>query len=353
MTPAKTALAAMIASKWSGMGNGSSALQLLLFIDAFGGLGSLIVKRGPKMTNRISHQNRQMILRMLCEGNSIRSTSRVTGHHKNTVERVIREFGSASSLFMDDVMRDLTLTHLELDEMWTFVAKKQKRLTVEEKAARYDIGDVYLWTALDQPTKLIPSFIVGKRSADNARRFLMDLAGRLTFPTPNESDGNAYQQGAYRPVIQLSTDAFAAYPEAVDLAFGPYADYGQVKKEFRSADMPGRYAPAEIIATERRVIKGDISPWSICTSHIERHNLTVRTFMKRFTRLALGFSKKLECLKAACAMFLAYYNFVWRTRYPDKSGRAGKLRPTAAMMAGVTERLWNFSTFYDTVLYYG
>jgi len=89
------------------------------------------------------------------------------------------------------------------------------------------------------------------------------------------------------------------------------------------------------------------------TSHVERHNLTIRTFMKRFTRLSLGFSKKLECLEAAIAMFLAYYNFVWRTRYPDHSGHAGKLRPPAAMMAKVTDHLWKFDELYDTVLYYG
>ena len=94
---------------------------------------------------------------------------------------------------------------------------------------------------------------------------------------------------------------------------------------------------------------GNPNPWSICTSHIERHNLTVRTFMKRFARLSLGFSKKFECLSAAVAIYLAFYNFSWRTRHTDYSGHPGKLRPTAAMMAGVTGELWDFDRFYDEV----
>ncbi len=88
---------------------------------------------------------------------------------------------------------------------------------------------------------------------------------------------------------------------------------------------------------------------SICTSHIERHNLTVRTFMKRFARLSLGFSKKLECLEAAVSLFLAYYNFVWRTRYPDNTGRRGQRRPPAAMAAGLVDRLWRFEDLFDAL----
>ena len=145
---------------------------------------------------------------------------------------------------------------------------------------------------------------------------MMDLAGRLIMPGAHASDPHAYHAGGYIYITQISTDGFAAYPEAVDLAFGPYAKYGQIIKDYRNADQPGRYAPPEMVATERKGIFGmrESEEPSICTSHVERHNLTIRTLMKRFTRLCLGFSKKLENLEAACAMFLAYYTSCWRLR---------------------------------------
>ena len=100
---------------------------------------------------------------------------------------------------MDARLRNLTLDHVEVDEIWTFVEKKQGRLTPEEKAERYDIGDVYLWTALDQETKLVASFLVGKRSADNARKLMVDLSHRLVMPKPHDSDPHAYQARRLRP----------------------------------------------------------------------------------------------------------------------------------------------------------
>lgn len=305
------------------------------------------------MANRLSHIQRQLILRLLCEGNSIRSTSRITGAHKTTVGKIILDFGNAARTFLDERMRGLTIEHAQIDEMWTFVEKKQSRLTMEERETRHDIGDVYLWTCLDETTKLIPCFMLGKRSANNARKFLRDLAGRLNTPNPHQSDPHAYQDGGYRPSLRISTDAFAGYREAVDLAFGPYVKYGQLIKSYRNANM--NYTPSEMVGTDRRGIRNirESELQTICTSHVERSNLTVRTFMKRFARLTLGFSKKLECLEAACGMFLAHYNFVWRTRYPDRSGQSGRLRPPAAMMAGITDRLWRFEDLYNEVIRYG
>ena len=221
--------------------------------------------------------------------------------------------------------------------------KKQGRLTPVEKAERHDIGEIYLWTALDKETKLVASFIVGKRSADNARKLMVDLSQRLVTPKPHDSDAHGYKAGGFVHITQISTDGFAAYPEAVDLAFGPYAKYGQIIKDYRNTDQPGRYGPPEMVGTERKGIFGinESEERSICTSHVEPHNLTIRTLMKRFTRLSLGFSKKLENLEAACAMFLAYYNFVWRTRKPEE----GRNRLPAAMMAGVVDTLWDLRSY--------
>ncbi len=304
------------------------------------------------MANVLPRDKQIAVLHHLIEGNTLRSTSRLTGVHRTTIMGHMIRFGEGCQRLMDARFRNLTLEHVELDEMWTFVEKKQARLTVDEKQERHDIGDIYLWSAVDQKTKLVPAFVVGKRSADNARRFLRDLASRLAFPGPHDTDSHHFQQGGYRPIIQLSSDAFAAYPEAVDLAFGPYAKYGQLVKDYRNAEQPGRYAPPEMVHADRRGIFGirEHEEWTICTSHVERHNWTVRTLLKRFTRLSPGFSKKLDNLKAAVAMFMAYYNFVWRTRYPDDSGRRGQLRLPAAMLAGVVDTLWDFERLFDEVM---
>jgi IS1 transposase len=134
------------------------------------------------------------------------------------------------------------------------------------------------------------------------------------------------------------------------LAFGGHARFGTILKDYKNATM--NYTPSEMVGAKRTGVFGigEESERSICTSHVERNNGTIRTFIKRFARLSNGFSKKLENHEAAIAMFVAYYNFVWRTRYPDNSGRPGKLRPTAAMMAKVTDRLWSFADLYNEVI---
>jgi hypothetical protein len=145
-------------------------------------------------------------------------------------------------------------------------------------------------------------------------------------------------------VFQLSTDAFVAYPEAVDLAFGPYVKYGTIEKKYRNANLrPGTYTPAHITEVRRRPRFGmnENEMDTICTSHVERNNLTIRTFMKRFARLSLGFSKKLDNLCAATALHMAYYNFVWRPKTLNGS--------TPAMAAGVTKRLWKFDDLFNEV----
>jgi IS1 family transposase len=304
------------------------------------------------MCNVLKPDRQKRVLYLLVEGNSIRSAERLTGVHRDTICRLVVRFGRGCKRLLDAQLRGLTLRHVEIDEIWTFVGKKQGRLTPVEKAECYDVGDVYLWTCLDKYTKLVPTFVVGKRSADNARKLMVDLSHRLVMPKPHDSDPHAYQAGGFIRITQISTDGFAAYPEAVDLAFGPYAKYGQIIKDYRNATQPGRYAPPEMVGTERKGVYGipESEERTICTSHVERHNLTIRTLMKRFTRLSLGFSKKLENLEAACAMFLAYYNFCWRTRYPDYSGKPGKRRPPAAMLAGVTDHVWKFDELFSAAI---
>jgi hypothetical protein len=138
------------------------------------------------MANVLKLERQKQILHTLLEGNSIRSTERLTGVHRDTICRLLVNFGGKCKEYMDSILRGLTLKHFEVDEIWTFVRKKQGRLHVEEKAERFDIGDIYLWTCLDNETKLVASFIVGKRSADNARKLMVDLRNRLVFPSPRQ-----------------------------------------------------------------------------------------------------------------------------------------------------------------------
>lgn len=302
------------------------------------------------MANVLRRDRQLAVLNLMAEGSSIRSAERITRIHRDTIMRLIVRFGNACRDFLDERMQGLTLNHLEIDEQWTYCGKKQARLTVDEKAECWDLGDIYLWVAFDQKTKLVPTFALGKRSADCARRFMVDLAGRLVMPKPHDSDAHAYQEAQPIYVTQISTDGFAGYPEAVDLAFGPRAKFGVIIKEYKNAHM--KYDPNELAGANREGVRGINfhEERTICTSHVERFNGSTRLFMKRFNRLTYCFSKKLDNLAAACAMHVAYHNFVWRSRYPDGSGRTGKKRPTAALMAGVTNRLWTFADLFAEVM---
>jgi hypothetical protein len=174
---------------------------------------------------------------------------------------------------------------------------------------------------------------------------MRDVAYRIVMPRPQNWLSDKFEQ-----VVQISTDGFAGYPEAVDLAFGPYCKYGMIVKDFRNANRrPGDYSPATIVGTTRRPRKGmsEREARTIVTSHVERANGTQRLMLKRLNRLTYAFSKKLANLEAAFAMYAAYYNYCWQTRQP---GTSGKKRPTAAMMAGIAGHVWSFDELFEAVL---
>ncbi len=157
-----------------------------------------------------------------------------------------------------------------------------------------DYGDVWTFIALDADTKLIPSFVVGKRDVYHARDFMEDLAGRLSRR------------------VQISSDALHAYPEAVERGFGSEVDYGQLVKTYAvvnlNKDAASRYSPAEVVRTERTYCgMPDVS--RISTSHVEKQNHTLRMHCRSLTRLTNAFSKKFENFQAAVALNFAYYNF--------------------------------------------
>lgn len=290
-----------------------------------------------QMANILKREKQLMVLKLLVEGNSIRSTGRITGIHKRTITNLLVRFGTKCQAFLDTTLRNIKTEHIECDEIWTFVRKKQGHLTEAEK---YDptIGDIYLFTAIEQDSKLLITYVIGKRNEDTTQAFIEDLSKRIVLP---DSVNAPY---AAKP--QLSTDGWQSYPGAIWDSFGSLIQYGQIVKNFQNTEQPGRYGPPEVVGADRRRIQGIINLDTICTSHVERNNLTIRTFMKRFTRLALGFSKKLDNLAAAVALHVAYYNFCWRPR--ENTG--GRYRLPPAMTSGVCDRLWKMDDLYDAVL---
>lgn len=290
---------------------------------------------GESVANVLKREKQIAVLKLLVEGNSIRSTERITGVNRNTIMSLLVRFGNACREFLDLNLCNLYLEHVEIDEIWTFVRKKQRELHGWE-IVDPEIGDIYVFTAIDQKTKLLASFAVGKRNHVTTQAIIADLSSRMIR--------QPLDQGGQRP--QLSTDGWASYPSTIAAEFGSEVRHGILIKQYRNPES-GRYAPPDLTGIERIAVQNITDVATICTSHVERHNLTLRTFMKRFNRLSMGFSKKLTNLAAAVALQVAHYNFCWRLRKPGKSGQ---FTPTPAMMAGLVDKLWTIDDLYDAVM---
>jgi IS1 family transposase len=280
------------------------------------------------MANVLKRERQIEVLSLLSEGCSIRSVERHTGVHRDTVMRLLCRFGDACRLYLDAAFRHLSVRHAQLDEIWTFVAKKEARLVGKEKSDPA-IGDIYLFTALDAETKLLFSHRLGKRNGSTTEAFVADMAARL-------HRAPAFAAGDATP--QVSTDGFAPYVGAIRKHFGQTAKHGVLVKNYVNPEV-GRYAPPDLVRAERHNVFGITDLATICTSHVERCNLTIRTFIRRFTRLALGFSKKLRNLEAA-ALHVGVYNFV---RVHQTLGMP------PALAAGVCHELMDLPAFYDAV----
>lgn len=272
--------------------------------------------------NRLSNEERAGVIACLVEGMSIRATVRVTGIAKNTVTKLLVDLGKVCSEFMDGEMQGLTCKRLECDEIWSFCYAKQKNVP-EQYQGQEGYGDVWTWVAIDAETKLVPSFLVGERSAADAELFVRDLASRLNNR------------------VQISTDGLRLYVDAVESAFGADVDYGVVHKIYKSESAKGgerSYSPAKCTGIEKKQVVGDPDMKKVSTSYVERQNLTMRMGMRRFTRLTNAFSKKLENLSAAVALHFMHYNFA----RPHKT--LSKRYPTTpAMAAGITDHVWTLN----------
>ena len=250
-------------------------------------------------TMYISEDRAVLALQLLLEGNSIRSTERITKLDRNTIMSLLVRAGERCKRLMDEQMRNLHLEHLQIDEIWTYVQKKARRI---RSADSPEVGDQWVFVALDETTKLVPAFHVGKRHQEDTREFLWDLYNRMNGKT------------------QITTDGLRHYTQLVKL----FGEWGQ-------HDANARYSPSPIVEVLSKVRTGNPDPDHISTSHVERQNLTMRMAIRRFTRLTNAFSKKLANLKAAVALHFAYYNFC-RVH--------SSLRVTPAMEAGITDHIW-------------
>ena len=268
--------------------------------------------------NRLTTRERARVIGALVEGNSLRATSRMTSAAKNTVTKLLVDIGRAAADYQDDHLRLLPCEVVEADEIWAYCYTKNKNVPEQFKGTP-GYGDVWTFTAVCADTKLVPTWLIGERTADDAEVFLRDLAERMTGR------------------IQLSTDGHSMYLSTVGQAFGNDVDWAQIQKHYAAdPSQGGKYSPAICTGTKRIPLKGDPDPDRISTSYVERQNLTMRMGMRRFTRLTNGFSKKVENLAHAVSLHFLHYNFA----RPHASLKDPYPR-TPAMAAGVADHVWS------------
>lgn len=243
------------------------------------------------MANTLKKDKQIDIIHRLVEHSSIRAIERQTGVHRDTIMRLGVRVGGACQLMHADKMKALPCNEIQVDEIWSYVLKKQKNLGYGDYLKTF--GDTYTFVAMDPDTKLIPSYLVGKRCYEDTVLFLKDLRSRL------------------QNRIQLSSDQFKAYAQAVDEVFGTDVDYGQIVKTYIVKNPEGkRLHKPYVTGVNKSSLIGKPRKELVSTSYVERQNLTMRMHCKRMARLTNAFSKKLENFKAAIALHFAYYNFV-------------------------------------------
>jgi IS1 family transposase/transposase-like protein len=269
-------------------------------------------RQRPLGRHYIQTEKAAQIISLLTEGMSIRAVSRITGVHKTTILSLLITVGDKCRRVFDSRVRNVETRFVQADELWSFVHTKERQLGSDDPE---EWGDAYTWIALDSETKMILSYHVGKRDAESAFILARDLSDRIT--------------GRF----QITTDGFKPYISAIEDCFGTAVDYAQLIKIYGRAKTQGPdwYAPTKVLDAIPVQVSGNPKTERISTSHVERANLSVRMHLRRFTRLTNAFSKKLDNLKAAVSLYMAFYNFV-RVHQT--------LRVTPAMQAGLTDHIW-------------
>jgi IS1 family transposase len=271
----------------------------------------------------VSEEKALLAIQLLLEGTSVRSAERITQLHRDTILRLLVIAGERCAKLMDEKMRGLKCHRIQGDELWCFVGKKQRNMQLGDSP---ELGDAWVFVALDADSKLIPAYTVGKRNRETTYKFLNSLKSRI----------------AEEHRFQLTTDGFHFYQKGVEDVFAGQADFAQLIKlygDHGQHDAAGRYSPAPMIETIIRVRDGRPDSRHISTSYVERSNLSIRMALRRFTRLTNAYSKKLDNLKAACALYFAYYNFC-RVH--------ATLRVSPALEAGLTDHIWTLRELLST-----
>jgi transposase-like protein/IS1 family transposase len=255
----------------------------------------------------------ETILALMLEGNSVSSVERVTGIHKATILKLLVLAGEKCERIMADKVRNVEVRDVELDEVWSWIGCKQKRVRPEDDQNR---GDCYVFVGIERHSKLVLNITMGKRDQNTTNVFVEGI-----------------RQATSRKRFQITTDGFAPYRSAISNTLHGRCDFAMLIKVYRAAsEGEARYSPAEVASMEVVPVMGQPDPDRICTSIIERSNLSLRMGLRRFTRLTNGFSKKWENHWAAVSLWYTFYNFC----------RVHKsLRVTPAMAAGISDHIWS------------
>jgi transposase-like protein/IS1 family transposase len=258
-----------------------------------------------------------LCLHLLCEGSAVRAIERITGTEKKTILRLLVQVGAGCERLLAETVKAVPVKDVQADELWTYVRCKQATRE-RNKITDPDAGDAYCYFGIERNSKLILAWHLGRRNSWDAHDFIVKLSTATA--------------GSF----QLSTDGFNGYPNAVEYAFGARVDYAQVVKEFASAggEEARRYGPPRLIGQEKITVSGSPDEDKVSTSHVERANWTLRGHLRRFTRLSNGFSRKKGNLRAALALYFAYYNFCRMHK---------SIRMTPAMAAGIARHPWSLA----------
>jgi IS1 family transposase len=263
---------------------------------------------------RLSLDRALLCIQLIVEGNSIRSTERITGVHRDTILALVVRAGEKCERLLAEKIAGLKVRDVQCDELWGYVGMKEKSKGLIYKNVD-TLGDAYCFVAIERNTKMILSWHLGRRTSRDTLAFIIKLRNATTGK------------------FQLSTDGWTAYPEAIERVFGADVNYAQIVKVYAAAsDGEQRYSPAQVVDAVLIPKIGMPDYERICTSHVERQNLTIRMQMRRMTRLTNAFSKKWENLRASFALHFAFYNFC----RPHKT-----IRITPAMAAGITGHIWS------------